>query len=332
LLRNNEPIIGSIDADCDDEQELIDTEDINRETTSELSKTEESLNQCQEDKKMKQTFVEQLLFITRRLTALGALLLVVWFAENKPIFDHAIKEYHRSNFVILIVAFFVLGLVTIVKIKDGEEAERKEELECNLLLNRDQTEEWKGWMQYIFIIYHYTKAEEAYDFVRVLVSCYVWMTGFGNFSFFFVKKDYSIARVWRLMWRLNFSALFLCLTVNNSPMLYYIVPLHTVYFLVVYATMVVQHKYNRTKWFPRLKIFLLALIIFVIWDVPGVMKNMLTLFGLIPLSRDAHEFYFRTYLDHYSALFGMIFALNFPMMVNWFQKTEQQPGQKVTRE
>jgi len=52
------------------------------------------------------------------------------------------------------------------------------------ILNRDQTEEWRGWMQIIFLLYHYFAAKETYNFIRILIACYVWMTGFGNFSFF----------------------------------------------------------------------------------------------------------------------------------------------------
>lgn len=44
---------------------------------------------------------------------------------------------------------------------------------------RDQTEEWKGWMQVMFVWYHYFAAEEWYNYIRVCVACYVWMTGFG---------------------------------------------------------------------------------------------------------------------------------------------------------
>jgi hypothetical protein len=52
----------------------------------------------------------------------------------------------------------------------------------NEVLNRYQTEEWKGWMQYIFLLYHYMHATEAYNGIRVLITCYVFLTGFGKSS------------------------------------------------------------------------------------------------------------------------------------------------------
>jgi hypothetical protein len=42
------------------------------------------------------------------------------------------------------------------------------------ILNRDQTEEWKGWMQFMFLLYHYYHAEEVYNSIRVMITCYVW--------------------------------------------------------------------------------------------------------------------------------------------------------------
>lgn len=45
------------------------------------------------------------------------------------------------------------------------------------LLSRAQTEEWKGWMQFAFIMYHYYRAYSVYNVIRVFVSAYVWMTG-----------------------------------------------------------------------------------------------------------------------------------------------------------
>ena len=59
------------------------------------------------------------------------------------------------------------------------------------------------------------------------------MTGFGNFSFFYVKGDFGFVRFVQMIWRLNFLVLFLCMTMNNHYILYYIVPLHAFYFLTV---------------------------------------------------------------------------------------------------
>ena len=44
---------------------------------------------------------------------------------------------------------------------------------------RDQTAEWKGWMQVMFVWYHYFAAKEWYNWIRVYIAAYVWMTGFG---------------------------------------------------------------------------------------------------------------------------------------------------------
>ena len=62
------------------------------------------------------------------------------------------------------------------------------------LLNRHQTEEWKGWMQVVFLLYHYFEAKELYNAIRVFIAAYVWMTGFGNFSYYWVRKDFSPGR------------------------------------------------------------------------------------------------------------------------------------------
>ena len=98
------------------------------------------------------------------------------------------------------------------------------------MLSRHQTEEWKGWMQWAFILYHYYRAYFAYNEIRVFVSAYVWMTGFGNFLYFDKKRDYSWERLLSMWLRINYFPLLLCLVVGVPLELFYIVPLHTVAF------------------------------------------------------------------------------------------------------
>ena len=37
-----------------------------------------------------------------------------------------------------------------------------------------------------------------------------------------------------------------------------------------------------------------------------------------------HEWHFRTGLDHYSAVFGMLFALNYPMATAWIKRVNER--------
>lgn len=49
-------------------------------------------------------------------------------------------------------------------------------------------------LQVLFLMYHYFAATEIYNAIRLFIAAYVWMTGFGNFSYYYVRKDFSLAR------------------------------------------------------------------------------------------------------------------------------------------
>lgn len=68
---------------------------------------------------------------------------------------------------------------------------------------------WKVWLFYtqsilrlcncliykvLFLMYHYFEAREFYNAIRVFIAAYVWMTGFGNFSYYYIRKDFSLGR------------------------------------------------------------------------------------------------------------------------------------------
>lgn len=185
----------------------------------------------------------------------------------------------------------------------------------------------------MFLLYHYYHAEETYKALRIMITCYVWMTGFGNFSFFYIKRDYSLVRVLQMLWRLNFLVVFLCLSQNNTYILYYICPLHTFFFFMVYAAMRVKSSVNYSKYGLRMKLFVLAVIIFLVWDVPSPIFSSFHFFLTASPTIGATggqmwEWYFRTTLDHWSTFLGMIFAANYPITALWLKKVEALPPMK----
>ena len=65
------------------------------------------------------------------------------------------------------------------------------------LLNRQQTAEWRGWMQISFLIYHYLGAGQVplplYIWIRMMVASFMFMTGFGHTTYFLIKKNYNVS-------------------------------------------------------------------------------------------------------------------------------------------
>ena len=256
--------------------------------------------------------------LTWDLFLAGGIIFITYICENHWIFPHSGKEYSRDLFMFVCLVFFLVAYYTIAPVKDLT------------LLSRDQTEEWKGWMQFIFLLYHYFHAEEVYNSVRIMITCYVWMTGFGNFSFFFIKQDFGWLRYVQMLWRLNFSVILLMFAHNNTYILYYICPLHTFYFTLVYVTMFIMSSVNHSKWGIRLKLFALGCVIYCVWDINGRFFNLFwgwlstdTIIGAKLGS--LWEWYFRSSLDHYSTYFGMIFALNFPLAEQYFHSARGYP-------
>jgi len=173
------------------------------------------------------------------------------------------------------------------------------------VLNRSQTEEWKGWMQWAFIMYHYYRMWSVYNTIRVFVSSYVWMTGFGNFLYFDKKRDFTFSRMCSMWVRINYFPLLLVFCIGVPLHLFYIVPLHTVGFLVTMATCylayLLEMKQGMSYWQSRVGAVIISGLCHVFFYETNL-KNILLVFG----EEAGNEYIFRFSSDKYSAFLGIL--------------------------
>jgi len=229
----------------------------------------------------------------------AAILLIAWMGDNYP------KSYPRNenhNMNLFWIGHAILLVATIATWKHTPP--RDPSSTRVTLLSRPQTEEWKGWMQFAFIMYHYYRAWSAYNYIRVFVSSYVWMTGFGNFLYFDKKKDFSIERIVSMFIRINYFPLLLSWATGTSLDLYYVVPLHTEGFFMTlitcYLAIKLESRFGMTYWRSRITAILLCLAVHVAFFETKAVDSLLLF---------SDEMHFRFQADKYSAWVGIVCGL-----------------------
>ncbi|XP_011929291.1 PREDICTED: CAS1 domain-containing protein 1 isoform X2 [Cercocebus atys] len=260
------------------------------------------LESGEEKKNIINTPVSSLEILLQSFCKLGLIMAYFYMCDRANLFMKENKFYTHSSFFIPIIYILVLGVFYNENTKETK------------VLNREQTDEWKGWMQLVILIYHISGASTflpVYMHIRVLVAAYLFQTGYGHFSYFWIKGDFGIHRVCQVLFRLNFLVVVLCIVMDRPYQFYYFVPLVTVWFMVIYVTLalwpqIIQKKANGNCFWHfglLLKLgFLLLFICFLAYSQGAFEK----IFSLWPLSKcfelkgNVYEWWFRWRLDRYT--------------------------------
>eukprot|EP00759_Apiculatamorpha_spiralis_P031375 PhF_6_TR33020/c0_g1_i1/m.48666/K03377/CASD1; N-acetylneuraminate 9-O-acetyltransferase len=283
-------------------------------------------------------------------TEFFGILVLFYVCDRTPLIDRAKKKYNKDTFWFLWFVLMMVGAYTLKKAYKKALPTTAQQAATGStavtaapeffhmpLLQRDQTEEWKGWMQVMFLWYHYFHAVDLYNAIRLYIAAYVWMTGFGNFSYYYVKKDFSAMRFAQMMWRLNFFVVWACLALDNEYMLYYICMLHTTFTVFIYAGLGFYNSINQSFSGIVIKFVALTVITLAIWDTPRFIFDLVWLpFRPVVVFHDPykpqrdpmHEWYFRSTLDHLIWIYGMFCAYNHPKTDGFLEKLDTMPSKQ----
>lgn len=145
--------------------------------------------------------------------------------------------------------------------------------------------------------------------IRLLVSSYLFMTGYGHTKSFLTSQDYSFRKLTKLLFRLNALSCVLPYALGTTYMSYYFAPLVTFWSIIVYATMSFCHCRNNDLKFLLSKVLISALLTTSIIIIPGCLEShFYVLKRLFNISGNVHNFRFRLSVDMYIVYVGMIFA------------------------
>jgi len=235
------------------------------------------------------------------ITVVGGCTGLLFLADRTHLFLKEQKEFDPILFSAALLFALAIGLWKLETGKDKS------------FLNRPQTDEWKGWMQVVILIYHYlgaSKISGIYNLIRVLVASYLFMTGYGHCSFYLKKADYSFLRIAQVLIRLNLLTILLAYTMNTNYFDYYFAPMVSFWFLVIYCTMVCGTHHNDKAWFLVSKLLVSSLAIYTFINTPVLFENFLNfLHRYAGISWSPKEVHFRLSLDLWIVYFGMLAAI-----------------------
>ncbi|RWS15676.1 hypothetical protein B4U79_09303 [Dinothrombium tinctorium] len=330
---------------------------IHRKLTSNKPRWQLLINEDDEnDNRVKENITKSYTELITTIAKLGLIMGYFFLCDRTNFFMKENKFYTHSNFFLPIAYVFSLGLFFT------------EESRFTSVLHRDQTNEWKGWMQLVILTYHMTRASQVlpiYMHIRLLVTSYLFLSGFGHFTYFWHTGDFGLHRLWQhgfkyfptywrspnnglrrlveVLFRMNLLVVTLCLCMNKPYQFYYFVPLVSFWFLVIYFTMIsIPRVTSMSSESNPIQYFYLILKFVVLFSLITILYMSEVFFEKIFLTRpwkalfvttddSIKEWWFRWKIDRYSAPLGMLFGFGYHLLKQYNILDDHNHGNLFSR-
>ena len=237
-----------------------------------------------------------------------------YLADRTVLFHKVNKLLDERVFAALCLVSLTLGVATTsLVLPKTTDTEKLGSAAASDSLPRQQTDEWKGWMQVVILLYHYfglSRVIWVYRIIRLLVASYLFLTGYGHAQYFIHTNDFSTRRVIAVLVRLNLLTCVLSFFMGTTYEFYYFPALSSLWFVITWLTISKPHMgtVHLRASVVRLAISCTVMEVFV--QSEGLQTGLFTAlksYGM--LSVNQNEFAFRTRLDRFVPFLGMLTAL-----------------------
>jgi len=248
--------------------------------------------------------------VMKALTIFALIIVLCFYTDRTQLFEKGHKYFTIGAFRWSCLAIAVVG-ASLIRPNRLIQNKLSGQMDGGFL-SREQTDEWKGWMQSLILAYHYTGASQTlwiYKIVRLLVTAYLFMTGYGHTLYFLRRNDYSLKRVATTLIRLNLLSIALPYMMLTNYQTYYFAPLVTYWFLVVYWTLKIRPTYNTSLVLLSGKLLVSASLTCIFTNCFRILELVkFVLMYTCAISFDVREWRFRTNLDLCIVYIGMMLA------------------------
>jgi hypothetical protein len=252
-------------------------------------------------------------------------------ADRSHVFDKIPKEFANIDFRVILGIAVLVCLVSVQRVPAPASKSQKRSPEkiarSTSFLPREQSDEFKGWMQLYVLVYAYTGASSVMDFYevfRVFIALYLLLSGFGHATYFLRTKDYSIQRLMGVVLRLNTLPVLLALALDRPYTSYHFAPLVTCWYLVTYVTLRIGQRWNEKFGLLLIKVVLAALLMNMFIHTHGILEMWATFFNVVFRARiDVDALRFHLGMDKYVVFVGVIIAA-FRIRVRSMLRTHQK--------